>query len=104
VHTNFDWDFVDLETLLEMHRCLMIPEICVQICNEICELQSRKTLAAMAQSCRTFEQPALSILWHTQLSMGPMMGCLPDGVWEQSAESGATTLVNVVDALTLRRC
>jgi hypothetical protein len=74
----------------------MIPEIRLQICNEIYE--SDATLAAMAQSCRTFEEPALSILWRWLGSLKPVMGCLPGDLWAE--QSGARTMVNLVDALT----
>jgi hypothetical protein len=79
----------------------MIPEIRLHICNKIYELhQPCKTLAAMAQSCRTFEEPALSILWCTQTSLMPIMGRLPDDLLE---ESEAKITVNSVDDLTRRR-
>jgi hypothetical protein len=74
----------------------MITEIFLQICNE--QVLPGATLAAMAQSCRTFEEPALSTLWHTQNSIGPIMGCLPDDLWVE--QSGAKFMVNPVDALT----
>jgi hypothetical protein len=71
-----------------MHRCLMIPEICLQIC----EILPRNTLAAMARSCRAFEEPALSILWRRQDSLRPIMGCLPADLWQERYFS-ATILV-----------
>jgi hypothetical protein len=71
-----------------MHRCLIIPEIISHIFSSLLDVPERRyevktvselmsqipneieiglaTLAALARTCRSFMDPALDSLWHTQ--------------------------------------
>ncbi|RDB14570.1 hypothetical protein Hypma_016477 [Hypsizygus marmoreus] len=65
-----------------MHRCLDVQEILSLICKEASggdplTSTSHKTLAALAQSCKTLEQPALDALWHTQTDLTRLLRCFP---------------------------
>ncbi|KAH7929860.1 hypothetical protein BV22DRAFT_1001794, partial [Leucogyrophana mollusca] len=90
-----------------MHRCLLIQEIVRQIFSEVYynhgsnevrdsynpffrkrpnRKQARRYLAAFARTCRSFQEPALEILWSELDSLGPLVRCFPDHKWSTSYE------------------
>ncbi|KAI0941459.1 hypothetical protein AcW1_003344 [Taiwanofungus camphoratus] len=72
-----------------MHRCLLIEEILSIIIEQIFfDVDSRGTfsgtctLLAFALTCRTISEPALDRLWHTQLTLLPLIKTLPSDAWD----------------------
>ncbi|KAF7334433.1 hypothetical protein MVEN_02272700 [Mycena venus] len=49
----------------------------------------RRDLAALAKTCKTFQDPALDALWRFQYSLFPALRCFPDDLWERSFETKA---------------
>ncbi|KAF9465371.1 hypothetical protein BDZ94DRAFT_1189577 [Collybia nuda] len=65
-----------------MHRCFQILEIVYLICEEISRIPKHKhTLAALAGTCHSFEEPALAVLWATLPCITPLVRCLPPDCW-----------------------
>ncbi|KAJ7107987.1 hypothetical protein C8R43DRAFT_1044418 [Mycena crocata] len=64
------------EPLIEMHRCLTIPENLGMICSEL----GLGDLATMARTCSTFQRPALDIVWRS-VELGNLLSCLPPDLW-----------------------
>ncbi|KAJ6499492.1 hypothetical protein DFH09DRAFT_1001689, partial [Mycena vulgaris] len=64
-----------------MHRCLNILELLRMIFAHLGPAPSADlaALARLAITCCTFSNPALDILWHEQLSLGPLLDCLRYG-------------------------
>ena len=63
----------------KMHAALQIEEVFIRITDALDQstTDSRSTLYALARTCRTFHEPAINILWHTQTSLGPILSCIP---------------------------
>ncbi|KAF9465369.1 hypothetical protein BDZ94DRAFT_1320423 [Collybia nuda] len=89
--------------LQRMHRCLLIPEIVRLICSEVDRsfvgAERRRTVKALAQTCRLFQEPALDILWRKLDSLTPLIKCIPSGLWGLEREA----LDESVGSLALRR-
>ncbi|KAK7044489.1 hypothetical protein R3P38DRAFT_165882 [Favolaschia claudopus] len=62
-----------------MHRCLQVVEIVSLVCEEIEE----RSLPSFARVCRAFNDPALDVLWSHQNSLGNILRCMPEGIWEE---------------------
>ncbi|CAK5282828.1 unnamed protein product [Mycena citricolor] len=69
-----------------MHQCLLIPETVQLICAHFrptnkhlptLDAANTSTLAALAQTCRYFANPALDALWVKQIALTPLLCCLP---------------------------
>ncbi len=65
-----------------MHQALYINELLVNIFNFLCIVdylnverrrEANTSLASLARTCRTFSEPALNCLWHTQTSLRPVL-------------------------------
>ena len=78
--------------------CLQIPELLSQII-EACAPGYRDqssslscsrlgTVAALARTCRTFQDSALDVLWYSQYGMLNLLWCLPDDKWELRESDG----------------
>ncbi|KAJ7162670.1 hypothetical protein C8R43DRAFT_1233315 [Mycena crocata] len=67
-----------------MHRALKILEIMEAVC---CEVPGGRALAALASTCKTFQDPALDVLWRTQDSIIPLLGCMPDDLFNERPNS-----------------
>ncbi|KAF7358900.1 hypothetical protein MSAN_01230300 [Mycena sanguinolenta] len=69
-----------------MHHCLSISELVENICNNLQGVeQGRRTLAALARTCRSFHDPALNCLWAIQATgMVNLMHCMPPDLFEFS--------------------
>ncbi|KAG1749462.1 hypothetical protein EDB19DRAFT_142309 [Suillus lakei] len=69
-----------------MHHALLVSEILVVIfahVNQILELSSiseislaRKSLAALATTCKAFHEPAMDVLWAELHQLEPLLGCV----------------------------
>jgi hypothetical protein len=68
-----------------MHRVFIISEIFRLICEELGRLGGtlgRRTLARVARTCRTFQEPALYVLWYDLNSLLPLIQCMPPDLWK----------------------
>ncbi|KAJ7898919.1 hypothetical protein B0H14DRAFT_3852974 [Mycena olivaceomarginata] len=79
----------------QQHRALTIPEIVGLICEHLEVLaephhegsgtrRNLEDLAALARTCRDFENPALDILWREQNTLANTLKCLPSNLWEET--------------------
>lgn len=68
-----------------MHPALCIPEIVEIVCAELEELDpwAQKDFAALARTCKAFQEPALDILWRKQDTLAHLVKCLPSDMWEE---------------------
>ncbi|KAJ7062625.1 hypothetical protein C8F01DRAFT_1134753 [Mycena amicta] len=84
-----------------MHRCLQIPEIAWQVAGHVPE-SHRKTLLALALTCRLFQDPALDQLWHDPGAdtLQYLIACFPPGVMTASLVAGKF-VVTVLRPVTL---
>ncbi|KAJ7018985.1 hypothetical protein C8F04DRAFT_1149230 [Mycena alexandri] len=73
-----------------MHRGLQILEIVELLCAEVAGDLPRygvgppecQHLAALAKTCKTFQDPALDLLWsHQRNTMMNLLMCMPDDLW-----------------------
>ncbi|KAJ7187270.1 hypothetical protein C8R46DRAFT_1184920 [Mycena filopes] len=70
-----------------MHRALAILEITENICEELNEVFSDRSpadLAALARTCKIFEDPALDVLWRKQDTLDNILKCLPPKSWDEA--------------------
>ncbi|KAF7376817.1 hypothetical protein MSAN_00099100 [Mycena sanguinolenta] len=88
-----------LQSALPMDRKLHMPEILDLI---FAHLEPRhplsstmsKTLAALARTCTTFQDPALNALWAHQTSLVPALRYFPEDLWDRSGDSRKLTFVD----------
>ncbi|KAF8180774.1 hypothetical protein K438DRAFT_1976594 [Mycena galopus ATCC 62051] len=71
-----------------MHPGLEIPEILESIFTHLDGryVQSRtglKDLAALARTCKDFQNPALDLLWREQTGLLDLLKCFPSHLWEE---------------------
>ncbi|OAX35230.1 hypothetical protein K503DRAFT_868405 [Rhizopogon vinicolor AM-OR11-026] len=61
-----------------MHQLLYISDILLQVFVHISQLESRKSLAALARTCKTFHELAMDLLWASTDFHGiqPLFGCV----------------------------
>ncbi|KIJ65160.1 hypothetical protein HYDPIDRAFT_27882 [Hydnomerulius pinastri MD-312] len=73
-----------------MHRALQIPEVLQNILSLFRVRGStihanrgldNKTLAALSRTCRTFQNPALDVLWADLAYIDPLVLCLPEDLY-----------------------
>ncbi|RDB21918.1 hypothetical protein Hypma_010807 [Hypsizygus marmoreus] len=60
-----------------MHHSLLINEITSLIFEEL----DSSTLASIAGTCRAFTDPALDVLWRSQIDIGPLIRVMPGDLW-----------------------
>ncbi|KAJ7803572.1 hypothetical protein B0H14DRAFT_2887402 [Mycena olivaceomarginata] len=75
-----------------MHRSLRIPEIVSLICDKTLNgaehyfrslnSDTSQTLAALARTCKAFQDPALDVLWRYQSTVMHVLDCMPGDIWE----------------------
>ncbi|KAJ7459605.1 hypothetical protein B0H11DRAFT_1872722 [Mycena galericulata] len=69
----------------EMHRSLRIPEIAQLIVSHIDPsfvTGADAALASLARTSRIFHDHALDLLWRQQDTIGNLVKCMPDDLWE----------------------
>ncbi|KAJ7438137.1 hypothetical protein B0H11DRAFT_2105828 [Mycena galericulata] len=77
-----------------MHRALQVPELVQAICSQVLletrddywpigesGRQSRCDLAALARTCKNFQEPALDRLWSHQTTFAHILSCMPRDLW-----------------------
>ncbi|KAK7044476.1 hypothetical protein R3P38DRAFT_2878972 [Favolaschia claudopus] len=72
-----------------MHQCLRVVEIVSLICEQIEE----GSLPSFARVCRAFVNPALDVLWSNQNSLGNILRCMPEGIWEEVLDEPEVTWI-----------
>ncbi|KAJ7184761.1 hypothetical protein C8R46DRAFT_1186090 [Mycena filopes] len=75
-----------------MDRKLNMPEVLDIIFdlvgrdpNDWVRRERGRTLAALARTCKTFQNPALNALWCTQNGLAPILQTFPDDLWDRTA-------------------
>nr|GAT53564.1 predicted protein [Mycena chlorophos] len=90
----------------EMHHCLYIAEVLDRIFDYLPPdyyPSNRRTLAALARTCKAFTEPASRKLWHTLTRIEHLLRCLPPDCWEYfltSASGPARKTIRFTRALT----
>lgn len=83
---------------MEHHRCLDIYEILEHIFRLLSSREGGRhlrTLAALARTCKSFSEPALDLLWHSQTSLVPLISNLPPDAYSiEQLASRSHRLVN----------
>ncbi|KAF9225243.1 hypothetical protein BS17DRAFT_730527 [Gyrodon lividus] len=72
-----------------MHKALCVQEILSNIFDRVCtdlddpewQPNLNPSLAALARTCRTFQEPAVDALWFQLDDLTPLLRCLPQDVW-----------------------
>ncbi|KAG1865283.1 hypothetical protein F4604DRAFT_1905189 [Suillus subluteus] len=69
-----------------MHRALLIPEVFLEIFAHVHQILNpsstgektlaRKSIAALARTCKTFHEPAMDLLWSKVDQLEPLLGCV----------------------------
>lgn len=80
------------EVSLKMHRCFAVPEILNLICNQCVKFSNPprlawNTLASLARTSRSFQEPALQHLWYEIDTIAPLIKCMPRDLWEAHGKS-----------------
>ena len=73
-----------------MHVCLSVDEIVRLIACELVASKSKATTVAFAGCRKSFEDPALDVLWGTQEELLPLLKCLPGDVWNEGGYAVST--------------
>ncbi|KAJ7740640.1 hypothetical protein B0H16DRAFT_1464863 [Mycena metata] len=76
-------------------RALRINEIVLMICYEVAEEYSyspKKTLLALSRTSKIFSEAALDLLWCEQVSLVPLVKCMPETVWEKRGTGTAAII------------
>lgn len=62
------------------HRALLVPDILLVIFEHVNHEKisrwSRKSLAALASTCKAFHEPAMDLLWANMDGIEPLLGCV----------------------------
>ncbi|KAJ7642631.1 hypothetical protein DFH06DRAFT_604175 [Mycena polygramma] len=77
-----------------MHHCLRVAEIVAMICFHLDPRVSRnarlgvsrssgrlRNLAVLARTSKTFQEPALDLLWNSAALVDLLVGCMPSDLW-----------------------
>ncbi|KAG5652647.1 hypothetical protein H0H81_004203 [Sphagnurus paluster] len=67
-----------------MQHCLSLPEIASIICGHLEDEGSFKGLSALAQTSRTFSEPAQDAIWREISSLKPLIRCMPEDLWREN--------------------
>ncbi|KAJ7148315.1 hypothetical protein C8R46DRAFT_1199182 [Mycena filopes] len=88
-----------------MERTLRIPEILCAVFEYFDPSDfasgktSAKTLAALARTCKAFQDPALDVLWTFQVDLVPALRLFPEDLWDRRSQGNS----NVLKFVALRR-
>ncbi|KAJ6568030.1 hypothetical protein DFH09DRAFT_1155644 [Mycena vulgaris] len=70
-----------------MHRCLQIFEVLEIICSQLISLPpGKRSLAALARTCKQLGGPALDCLWREQDTLGNILSCMPSSLFDISKD------------------
>ncbi|KAF9002451.1 hypothetical protein BDQ17DRAFT_530032 [Cyathus striatus] len=79
-----------------------IPEILRLICEHL--IWEKKTLVALARTCKTLEGPALDVLWFSLDDFYQLVKCLPSNVLREETKDDKTTYLVLKHYLLLSDC
>ncbi|KAJ7658601.1 hypothetical protein DFH06DRAFT_1406993 [Mycena polygramma] len=67
-----------------MHDCLKIAELVDMICSQFdcSERGDHRALAAVARTCRRFQDPAMDHLWRSTTLARLLIRCMPSDLWD----------------------
>ncbi|KAJ7165690.1 hypothetical protein C8R43DRAFT_1104268 [Mycena crocata] len=85
-----------------MHRSLRIRDIIELICDSLDDDTPAKTasrFAALARTCKVFQDPALNHLWRHQNTLAHILQCLPPHLWEIMVEEPGRTIVHITGTI-----
>ncbi|KAJ7184806.1 hypothetical protein C8R46DRAFT_466922 [Mycena filopes] len=88
-----------------MERTLRIPEVLCVVFEyfDPSDFASGKTsattLAALARTCKAFQDPALDVLWRFQVDLVPALRLFPEDLWDRRSQGNS----NVLKFVALRR-
>lgn len=98
-----------------MHLCLELDDIQSEIFGYVYDpsamhwivspLRDRKSLAALAVTCRAFYESAMDVLWSELDSLAPLVKCMPPNMWQMEKDtdvSGRIDPTRVADTLVSR--
>ena len=71
-----------------MHPCLHVDEIVRLIACQLVAFEGGATAVALACCCKSFEGPALDVLWETQQLLDPLFKSLPGDIWRDGYNVG----------------
>lgn len=83
------------------HRCLPVSEIFELIADSLDPKSRRRTLAALAQTCKTLYEASVPVLWKSQWGLVRLLRLLPSGTWSEVRVKGRSTLVRYFFPSTL---
>lgn len=70
-----------------VHRSLGVDRILLSIFNYVhANGDDDESLYNFATTCRAFRDPALDVLWRVQMSLAPLVKCLPVDLWEETLD------------------
>ncbi|KAJ6589738.1 hypothetical protein B0H19DRAFT_241550 [Mycena capillaripes] len=75
-----------------MHAGLRIREIVDSVVSGLDAEFETAELAALAQTCTIFHEPALDALWRNQDDLRHLLRCMPDDIWETMDDDGVTPI------------
>lgn len=65
---------------MQQHRALLVPDVLLVIFEHVNHEKSsrwsRKSLAALASTCKAFHEPAMDLLWANMDGIEPLLGCV----------------------------
>jgi len=67
------------------------------------EFSRKKTLLALALTCKSFTGPALDLLWRKLDGLDPLIRCLPPTLWKLEKQKAGLKLVSQILA-HIREC
>lgn len=75
--------------IVTMHACLTSKAVLKNVCDILFAdpAGGRETVAALARTCRAFEDPALDVLWRTLPSLASLVQIMPSDAWEIKSET-----------------
>ena len=71
-----------------MHQCLQIEEILASIFEFVLsdvgtrKMYDKRSVLAVVKTCRTFNTPALQVLWKNLFSPVPLFLTMPNDLWQ----------------------
>lgn len=71
-----------------MHAVFRVDEIFSTVLNFIYLDSPLSTLSAIARTCKTFQDPALDVLWQNQTSLSPVLRCFSGAVVQRFSVDG----------------
>ncbi|KAJ7647913.1 hypothetical protein FB45DRAFT_1102295 [Roridomyces roridus] len=77
-----------------MHHCLEIPELVEHIALQFDSSESLGSLAAFARTTRSFQGPALDVLWRTQNTLKNLLKTMPSDLFKEEIITGKRILAS----------